>query len=158
MSSSERQVRVHRLISHFRSNLVGWIALFVALGGTGYAAIGIPRNSVGSAQLRNHSITPVKLNPKSIGGSVRAWAIVSSTGKVLAGSGARASDLAAERARPVCYPLERALPGACATVATVNAHSPPTEIIPTTVGGSAGTESVTAGYVSEVGSGSRADV
>ena len=76
MSSSERQVRVHRLISHLRSNLVGWIALFVALGGTGYAAIGIPRNSVGSAQLRNHSITPVKFNPKSIGGSVRAWAIV----------------------------------------------------------------------------------
>ena len=81
MSSSERQVRVHRLISHLRSNLVGWIALFVALGGTGYAAIGIPRNSVGSAQLRNHSITPVKLNPKSIGGSVRAWAIVEQHGQ-----------------------------------------------------------------------------
>lgn len=38
MSSSERQVRVHRLIAHFRSNLIGWVALFVALGGTGYAA------------------------------------------------------------------------------------------------------------------------
>ena len=38
MSSSERQVRVHRVTSHLRSNLVGWIALFVALGGTGYAA------------------------------------------------------------------------------------------------------------------------
>jgi hypothetical protein len=38
VSSSERQVRVHRLIAHFRSNLVGWVALFVALGGTGYAA------------------------------------------------------------------------------------------------------------------------
>ena len=66
---------MHRLIAHLRSNLVGWIALFVALGGTGYAAISIPRNSVGAAQIRNRSITPAKFNPKSIGGSVRAWAI-----------------------------------------------------------------------------------
>jgi hypothetical protein len=29
---------VHRVIAHLRGNLVGWIALFVALGGTGYAA------------------------------------------------------------------------------------------------------------------------
>jgi hypothetical protein len=29
---------VHRLIGHLRSNLVAWLALFVALGGTGYAA------------------------------------------------------------------------------------------------------------------------
>jgi hypothetical protein len=29
---------VHRLREHLRGNLVGWIALFVALGGTGYAA------------------------------------------------------------------------------------------------------------------------
>ena len=87
MSSSERQVRVHRLIAHLRSNLVGWIALFVALGGTGYAAISIPRNSVGAAQIRNRSITPVKLNPKSIGGSVRAWAIVRANATVLAGGG-----------------------------------------------------------------------
>ena len=29
---------VHRVTAHLRSNLVGWVALFVALGGTGYAA------------------------------------------------------------------------------------------------------------------------
>jgi hypothetical protein len=29
---------VHRLIAHMRTHLVGWVALFVALGGTGYAA------------------------------------------------------------------------------------------------------------------------
>jgi hypothetical protein len=29
---------VHRVIAQLRGNLVGWIALFVALGGTGYAA------------------------------------------------------------------------------------------------------------------------
>ena len=127
MSSSERQVRVHRLISHLRSNLVGWIALFVALGGTGYAAIGIPRNSVGSAQLRNHSITPVKLNPKSIGGSVRAWAIVSSAGKVTRRQWQAPSRPCPESARTV-------LPsnGACASRAVRDGgnrrrDSPPTE-------------------------------
>lgn len=29
---------VHRILDHLRSNLIGWIALFIALGGTGYAA------------------------------------------------------------------------------------------------------------------------
>jgi hypothetical protein len=29
---------VHQLIAHMRTHLVGWVALFVALGGTGYAA------------------------------------------------------------------------------------------------------------------------
>jgi hypothetical protein len=153
VSSSERQVHVHRLISHLRSNLVGWIALFVALGGTGYAAIGIPRNSVGSAQLRNHSITPVKLNPKSIGGSVRAWAIVDSTGKVIAGSGRPRVTLLPNVPGQFDIQWSVRFAGQCATVATVDAHSPPTETIPTTVGGSTGTESLTAGYVSEVGSG-----
>ena len=87
VSSSERQGPVSRVIAHFRGNLVGWIALFVALGGTGYAAISIPRNSVGAAQIRNRSITPVKLNPSAIGGSVRAWAIIRANATVLASSG-----------------------------------------------------------------------
>ena len=78
---------MHRVIAHFRNNLVGWIALFVALGGTGYAAISIPRNSVGAAQIRNRSITPAKLNPNSIGGSVRAWAIIRANASVIASSG-----------------------------------------------------------------------
>jgi hypothetical protein len=36
---------VHRILDHLRSNLVGWIALFVALGGTGYAATRHARSS-----------------------------------------------------------------------------------------------------------------
>ena len=78
---------MHRVIAHLRSNLVGWIALFVALGGTGYAAMSIPRNSVGAAQIRNRSITPVKFNPSAIGGSVRAWAIIRANATVLASGG-----------------------------------------------------------------------
>lgn len=36
---------MHRIIDHLRTNLVGWIALFIALGGTGYAAVGHSRAS-----------------------------------------------------------------------------------------------------------------
>lgn len=40
---------------------VALTALFVALGGTGYAAFSLPRNSVGSKQLRNGAVTTNKL-------------------------------------------------------------------------------------------------
>jgi hypothetical protein len=66
-----------RILNHVRTNLVGYLALFVALGGTSYAAIGIS----------NHSINPVKLNPRNIGGYVRAWASVNANGRVTASTG-----------------------------------------------------------------------
>jgi len=46
--------------------VVACIALAVALGGTSYAAITLPRNSVGTKQLRNNSITNTKLQKNSI--------------------------------------------------------------------------------------------
>ena len=60
-------------------------ALFVALGGTGYAALHLPADSVGNREIQNGAITPVKIDRHLITGSVRAWAEVSATGKVLAG-------------------------------------------------------------------------
>jgi hypothetical protein len=148
VSSSERQVRVHRLIAHLRSNLVGWIALFVALGGTGYAAISIPRNSVGAAQIRNRSITPVKFNPKSIGGSVRAWAIVRADGSVIASAGK--PTVSVTPAVPGSYGMQWGvtLPRTCATIANIDARSPaPTETVVPPGGGG---ENIVAGYVSQV--------
>ncbi len=62
---------VKRLRQHLRSNVVAYLALFVALGGTGYAAMSLPANSVGPRQIRNRSITGVKLNPRSIAASVQ---------------------------------------------------------------------------------------
>ena len=41
--------------------IISIMALLVALGGTGYAALGIPNGSVGTAQLRNGAITTKKL-------------------------------------------------------------------------------------------------
>jgi hypothetical protein len=49
------------------SLVVSFIALFVALGGVGYAATQLPPNSVGSAQLQNGSVGNWKLKSNSVG-------------------------------------------------------------------------------------------
>ena len=46
--------------------VVAMVALFIALGGAGYAAVSIPRNSVGTNQLRNFAVTPVKIQNNAI--------------------------------------------------------------------------------------------
>jgi hypothetical protein len=62
--------------------VVSFLALFVALGGAGWAALRIPPNSVGNAQLRNFSVGNSKLRPSSVG-----------PGKIIAGAvGARQVD------------------------------------------------------------------
>jgi hypothetical protein len=136
---------VHRLIAHLRSNLVGWIALFVALGGTGYAAISIPRNSVGAAQIRNRSITPAKFNPKSIGGSVRAWAIIRANATMLA-STRGASVGAGQIPGEYLIQWDMKLPRTCATVANVDQRS--SNLTPVQIGNVS--TSLAIGYVSNV--------
>ena len=46
--------------------VVACVALAVALGGTGYAAITLPRNSVGSSQLKSNSVTGAKVKNGSL--------------------------------------------------------------------------------------------
>jgi hypothetical protein len=46
------------------ANVISVLALFVALGGASYAALELPRNSVGTTQLRNGAVTRAKVNPK----------------------------------------------------------------------------------------------
>lgn len=41
--------------------VISSVALFMSLGGVGYAAISIPNNSVGTAQLRNNAVTNSKI-------------------------------------------------------------------------------------------------
>jgi len=66
-----------RILPHLRSNVVAYLALFLAMGGTSVAAV----------DLANHSIDPVKLDPSAIGGYVRAWASVDANGHVAASGG-----------------------------------------------------------------------
>jgi len=52
---------------HLRTHFVAYLALFFALGGTSVAAVqALPRNSVGSPQLKNHSILKIDMNRKTV--------------------------------------------------------------------------------------------
>lgn len=53
-----------RLLSHLRGNAVAYIALFAALGGTGYAA-----NKIGTKQLKLNAVTKPKIAPNAVDGS-----------------------------------------------------------------------------------------
>jgi Collagen triple helix repeat (20 copies) len=60
---------LHRIVSRRPSSatIISLVALFVALGGTGYAAVALaPRNSVGSAQVINGSLLKKDLSKKTI--------------------------------------------------------------------------------------------
>jgi hypothetical protein len=90
--------------------VVACIALMVALGSTGYAATVLPRNSVGTAQLRNNAITAAKVKnfsllrqdfkrgqlpagaqgpagPAGPAGPGARWALVRADGTIVAQSG-----------------------------------------------------------------------
>ncbi len=59
---------MHR-ITRFRPTpalVVASIALLVALGGTGYAAVVLPANSVGTVQLKSGAVTAAKVKPGSL--------------------------------------------------------------------------------------------
>ncbi|MBV9803400.1 MAG: hypothetical protein JO130_09430, partial [Solirubrobacterales bacterium] len=74
------------------SLVVSFAALFVALGGAGYAATQLPANSVGSAQLENGSVGNWKLKFNAVGsrkiinGSVGAKQVNSSQVQLRVGS------------------------------------------------------------------------
>lgn len=53
------------VFSYVRRHHLGLLALFVALSGTAYAAT-LPRNSVGTAQLKRNAVTSVKVKPGSL--------------------------------------------------------------------------------------------
>jgi hypothetical protein len=44
------------------ANVVSCLALFVALGGASYAATQLPKNSVGTKQIKSRAVTPAKLS------------------------------------------------------------------------------------------------
>jgi hypothetical protein len=51
------------MLAYLRRHHIGLLALFVALGGTSYAAAKLPRNSVGTTQIRSGAVTQAKLAP-----------------------------------------------------------------------------------------------
>ena len=49
------------------ANVISVLALFIALGGASYAAITLPRNSVGTKQIKRNAVTGAKIKSRAIG-------------------------------------------------------------------------------------------
>jgi hypothetical protein len=77
-------------LDYLRRNAIAVAALIcamLALAAGGYAAVNLPKGSVGTAQLRNRAVTPPKLDHSLIGGYVRAWASTNLLADVVGSSG-----------------------------------------------------------------------
>jgi hypothetical protein len=71
MRNSEGGERILRYMSRLRShvsyaNVMATIAVFVALGGTSYAVTQLPRNSVGSKQIRTGSVGASEIHTNAV--------------------------------------------------------------------------------------------
>jgi hypothetical protein len=132
-----------RILNHARTNLVAYIALFVALGGTSYAAISLPAGSVGTRQLRNgavtsrklagHAVTAAALDPKSIAGHIADWAQIRADGHVVASS-PRASVTSSDPSRGLYQVYwHRSIPQNCIAIAN------PVNVAPLTTSATANT-------------------
>jgi hypothetical protein len=62
-------VRILRRYLPSPAMVVACLALLVALGGTSYAAIRLPANSVGTKQLKRGAVTGVKVKSNALGGT-----------------------------------------------------------------------------------------
>ena len=58
-----------RILHHLKGNLVAYLALFVALGGSSYAAVQLKPGSVDTRALAKAAVTKNKLAPNSVGSS-----------------------------------------------------------------------------------------
>lgn len=83
---------MHHVLSHRPSPalVVACLALFVALGGSAYAAVALSPNSVGTVQLKNRAVTSAKLANGSVGAAnVKAGSLLArdfKAGQLPAGS------------------------------------------------------------------------
>ena len=56
-----------RILPYFTyANVVSTLCLFLLLGGTAYATLSLPKNSVGPKQLKPHAVTSSKIKPGSL--------------------------------------------------------------------------------------------
>ena len=57
---------LHRVIAHICRQPVAYIALFVALGGTSYAVVRLPANSVGAKQIKPNAVATSEVKDASL--------------------------------------------------------------------------------------------
>jgi hypothetical protein len=74
---------MRQILRHVRNNAVAYLALWIAIGGTSYAAVSLPRNSVGSTQLKSNAVTAAKVKNGSLGtADLSKSAVRSLSGKI----------------------------------------------------------------------------
>ena len=56
--------RIRNKLSY--ANVMATVAVFIALGGTSYAALTLPRNSVGSAQIRSKAVSSSEIRDRAV--------------------------------------------------------------------------------------------
>jgi hypothetical protein len=77
-------------------NIVATLALFIALGGASYAAVKLPKNSVGTKQIKKNAVGTKQLKKNAVKGSKvadRSLSAVDISGPVDSASSAANSDL-----------------------------------------------------------------
>jgi hypothetical protein len=115
---------------HLRGNLVGYIALFVALSGTAYAAVNLPKNSVGTNQLKNGAVTLKKINPVGLNKINQSGPAALRGQKVVVRRGGVGTVSVAS-----CKPGERAIAGGYSSPNGVASFLPATGSVATPDGG-----------------------
>jgi hypothetical protein len=74
------------------ANLVSLMALFTALGGTTYAAVALPKNSVGAKQIKKNAVRAAEVKSNAVGASeIKSNAVASAD---IADNGVGGADLA----------------------------------------------------------------
>lgn len=131
-----------RLLAYFHHHALALTALVVAilaLASASYAAF-----TINGRQIQNHTIQPVKFDPRFIAGSVRAWAVVAPNGRVIAGRG---GPRVSKGSLPGQYTLDWSayVTHRCATEATIDEIASEST---TPLTGPSGTASSVAGYAS----------
>jgi hypothetical protein len=117
----------HKTLAYLRQNILALLALFVALGGSSYAALSLPADSVGTRQLRNgavtsrklakHAVSAANLDPKSIAGHIADWAQIRADGHVTS-SNPKASVSLTDPTRGLFrVSWHRSIPSGCIAVA-----------------------------------------
>lgn len=111
--------RILEYLRHHALAATAFVCSILALASSSYAAF-----TISGSQIQNHTISPIKFNPRYINGSVRAWAIVSPDGKVIRGKGGPRVTL--QFGDPGAYQLRWGVKfGRCATSATVDEYASP---------------------------------
>ena len=95
------------------ADVMATIALFLALGGGAYAATALPRNSVGTKQLKNRAVTGAKIRDHSVTGADVKQGTLKATGAATykTAAGTAPASTAANTATATCDPGQQVVGG-----------------------------------------------